>query len=1306
MGELILILAKYTVFLLAVFFVLWLVHKPVKWMRYKKDCRYLHCRNIAISVLLMIGVGNGIVFPYILQGMNRVIQNPYVASVINAVTPQRNFRLVFMIILILLLNLGYLALSSIAFLLIRILFHGDRFINLETMDLPLRILHFPWIPANLLYRRNEDNGKNYELTEGGSVNYFWAKRMKSAFLLLGVIEIIFLSVVCFMQNDELVQSVQLISMGWYMLPTAGFILVEQITFFLEHTHYEKSPTVESEQIVTTFDQPLEPLVKWYEQQFQGSNALINQYTYHNDNKDKKGIAHNGVSNTQLKDCKEPYVLEILSNQITGAGVKQNSNYQNALISLLNGESISVRDLIQGNFLIYYCAYINYYMSQGSTFLILCENRDEVEKVIEAISDRMKMLNKVCSVWKISDKEEAASNGEVNLLVCSLQELISSDLFEKREIFFQNLRTVMIDKAAAFCAQGNIQKNIIFSELRRITKEHQFIFMTEIESPVLLADYRQYIHQSISSFKEEPEVEDAYVMVWAEESFYKIQRVLGIGTELSDYLGVALPLALLPVKVDFPYVHIYTSGRKPIKTYQKALTTNQQVIMKYLQSRTNLSQTIRINDFSELCVKKNVDVMILYDDHFNLYNTLWNWLKYSGTKKSLIHIVSPQYLLRDYFADNMEHLVQNDGDYSPLISGGSELNRSRFQSLVLEIANAGMSDAAIMSKSREYGWKYRNIRELLYAALQELLNGKREPNDVVEHFRFQEMEDDDVQNKDNMSIMVYLNDSNIGTELTSQTEFAKMDGKEIPILKENLYNYYLKEQKISVNGTVHNVLNIENGQLDTEEVHVDTREQYYQVSEFIFHKSKMFDQCVDLEIIDFNKYITEVSRSIHGYWSTDKDIDFSENSTMKLRKIRSRHDSGGTKSIPITQRKDNIQVLEILIAKKALGADTKGAVRLLSFMFQEMFKTLFPDTYMNLFALTDHEPEEGYWDKMFDPEQEKSENEKIQSIMPFTRKKIPNTIKKKPEDFEVLYVVEFSSVELGMITSLYENRRKVFQIVKTYLKWYLNKEQNAENAAKKGYLNLGMDTIPQYFAAEDLYKFCEKLIPEKHEVPKEKTTVIEAGPEHTCSFCGKVSFFPNTISDGRKMCKECSEQVVSQEAEIKGILSDVLFNMRRHYNISLRDADKIDIGFKSAETLRKMSKINTENARVLGVYDYSNKTLWVERGGPKNSVMSTLFHEMTHVWQREQDIEKLLSKTVRKAKDRTLWLEGQACYIEVDAMKKIGQVEYSDIYAKQLKTRNDEYGEGYKLMEEKFRNSDSAASNNPFIIMKELVQKGG
>ena len=73
------------------------------------------------------------------------------------------------------------------------------------------------------------------------------------------------------------------------------------------------------------------------------------------------------------------------------------------------------------------------------------------------------------------------------------------------------------------------------------------------------------------------------------------------------------------------------------------------------------------------------------------------------------------------------------------------------------------------------------------------------------------------------------------------------------------------------------------------------------------------------------------------------------------------------------------------------------------------------------------------------------------------------------------------------------------------------------------------------------------------------------------------------------------------------------------------------------------------------------------------------------------------------KDYLLYLEGHACYMEVDVMKKLGEEEYAEFLDRQFKQRKDEYGRGYRMIQKIISEKEADGSHNtPFVIMMDIV----
>ena len=1310
MNETIMMLAHYLLFLLLCAGGLVLAHIPIKLMKYDRNERYLHCRPIAGLAFFMLLSGNRLALSYIFEVLDRLISKSFLTGFFNEMTPKRNYELVYMILLIILFNFFFILCADVVIGIIRGIFRRRDYISVRNSAVTEKLIHFPWLLADSVYMESEDGSSNV-VNPRGCVWYHWVKAMKWAFVGIGALEILALSAVVIGGSEEISETARMLSWGWYMLPAAGYLLFEQLQFFLEHSVELAGNSFQSDNIDLELRGHLKELVDLYKAYFSDTKVLLRVYEPRRKNVVDSGIEYNGVTNAQQEACDKPHVLTIISNQLKETGVQTNSDYNNVLVELLNDSSVSVRDYLQGEILIYLCAYMHYYCAEGDTFLILCMDRERADELKENINSGLNKISKVSSVWNVGGLNEADNNETIHILVVGFQEMVSHKLLAKRKDFFKNLRTVVIDRAVTFSAYSNIHKEMIFSELSRISKEfhreYQYMLVSEVESPTLEASFGTFISKEIYPFKSVGNQLDAYVMVWAEEGSNRIQRRFGIGSDLSEYIGVSMTLSLVAVKLQFPSIHVYAGDNKPILTYKKAMNANMKEIRRYLARDVDYAQWIRVNDYSDILEKDNLDMIVLYDDHFNLYNTLWNWTKYGGKKETLVHIVSPPYLLRDYFAGNIEELIHRDNDFAPLIGWRSGLDHSRFQALLLQMANAGMLEKELMEKNLEYGWEYKGISDLLEAALNSVLNGKRRAYNIYESFSFkEEVVFNAAADNYETQVTIKLSDETIRNELVKQTSFVRLNHKtakdieEIPILQENITNYYLRDQVVSIKGILRNVLNIEDGVLYTENVPSDSHKTYYQASEFEIGSREPVDQCVDLDILDFNVYVVNnVKRIIKGYWSSDRGIDLGSSSGMILHRIYDRYGKNGRDYVAV---KHNIQMLEIKIPRRVAGEKTESMILLMAFIMKELFKTLFPDSYMNLFVITQFNAPEDFWEKLFGDTSGASVEDKVHSLVPFIR-----TEGQSDEETQSLYIVEYSSVELGMISSLYLNRVKIFRIMHNYLKWYNSHyaapETEEGKKSESGFLHMGLDSIPECLAAAELEAFCNRILPDLEDINDKVSPEISTIGTR-CSFCGRPTVYWKDMNDGRHICRDCEDQMISQEDEIKQLYDTVVKNMHYHYGV--KPPERLHLRFAGADAIRKKMGAGNGYERVLGFCERKDKgkkkDLWIEARGPRNTVQSTLIHELTHYWQMETFG---LGKLEKLSPDKgTTAMEGHACYVEVGAMRDFGESDYADAMEAQLDVRDDAYGKGFRAFKEYMQTVEGEGSHmNPFAAFTRKIE---
>lgn len=1299
-------------FLLAACLIMYLLHKLVLKTSYDRDMRFFHNRYIVALFLFLLIFFNTFTFSLALTLADFVINHEALQDFWAFVMPERRYEVVYLMLVLLLINILIMLLVAILLFIVRSIFKNHMSIyNVSKLSFNEQLTHFPWIFTGFVYGENEEEG-SYELNDLGFTMGFWAKRMKNVLLILFGVEMIFLLIAVFSPKEALANVANNFVQGWYMLPMAGYLLLEQIQLFLEGDRDFEAGSFGTEEIGEKWEGRIEALPQIYQEEFAGSKALLRYYAGQDMRIMRDGLAHNGLNNNQLDECDQPEILFLLSNQLKEAGVKQNTSFQNSLVALLNGKSINIRDYIQGEFLVYLAVYMNFFVSQRQTFLLLCETTERAEKIKDALVEALAKINKIHSIWKVADIHVADSNEEMHILVCSYEDFVNHRLVEKRNDFFRNLSTVILADVLKFSAEGNVQKELVFTEFEKLKQKIQYVIVSREDNDFLRTAFEYYIGDEIIAYKNDSIKQNLHVMVWKEESIHKVQRCLGIGDEKSDYMGVSVPLALVGVKYDLPTVSVFSNEGKGYHTYEEIMKMEKHEVSKFLKWDVDLEKVIRFDRFS-IMAKNEIEMFILYDARYNFYSMLWSWMKYGGTKGTLIHVVSPPYMLREYFADNLDKLIVRNNDYAPLISYQSSLKYSRFLEILIDLSNAGLYEEQIEKKNKEYRWGYANVTEVLSDSLKHVLK-EQEFYNIYECFRFEEHSvfDPDTDRFEKHTL-VKLIDENIRRRIHKQMTFAQIVTKNntleaIPVLKHNISNHFLRGQEVPINGHMQRILNVNKGMIFTEQVIPADKKEYYQCSEFVISKLKKTDECVDRDIIDFNLFSGVVERFIYGYWSCNDQINLVKENGAKLNSIC---DSSGN---PLRNKMDNVHIMEMRMKRECFGEQSEQAALLAAYMLQEIFKTLFPFNHMNLFATVNYDPdldnntELKYWEKLMQQTGKMSLEDKIHSLVPFVR--TTESEREKNKEYVRLYVIEYSSLEVGMVSSLYENRMRVFQIILSYLSWYMknskskvpveNEEiyEEQKDGITPSYLNFGGDSIPECFAPEALVEFCEMLLPSYEEQESNANKTSNVKPEYTCTFCGKPALFTCRMDDERRMCRSCKQQQVGQRDEIKDLYRETVDFLCNTYHIKLRKS--IHLRLKSADSIRKKCQYSGAG-RILGFYNSGSHELWVEARGPRNAVQDTMIHELTHCWQFDNTN---VAKLKRKYKDKyLLFLEGHSSYMEVDAMKKLGEEEYADFIERQLMLREDEYGAGYRMLKEYLETEAEKGSHyTPYEAFKNLL----
>lgn len=190
----------------------------------------------------------------------------------------------------------------------------------------------------------------------------------------------------------------------------------------------------------------------------------------------------------------------------------------------------------------------------------------------------------------------------------------------------------------------------------------------------------------------------------------------------------------------------------------------------------------------------------------------------------------------------------------------------------------------------------------------------------------------------------------------------------------------------------------------------------------------------------------------------------------------------------------------------------------------------------------------------------------------------------------------------------------------------------------------------------------------------------------CSYCGgEISGVDyHRLPDGRLRCTACSNTVVRTREAVQEILERVLSNMESFFGATI--TVPIDIEVLEQRKLKKkirrpLSQVDDQSILILGVAVNAKRQyrLLLENGAPRISLIATVAHELTHIWQYTHwdEVEGFPKCADSK---RLLIYEGMAKWAEIQYLYLVGESAVARREEVFTRKRQDEYGIGFRLYE--------------------------
>lgn len=269
-------------------------------------------------------------------------------------------------------------------------------------------------------------------------------------------------------------------------------------------------------------------------------------------------------------------------------------------------------------------------------------------------------------------------------------------------------------------------------------------------------------------------------------------------------------------------------------------------------------------------------------------------------------------------------------------------------------------------------------------------------------------------------------------------------------------------------------------------------------------------------------------------------------------------------------------------------------------------------------------------------------------------------------------------------------------------------------AASHYLLYGFGRIPDGIAPADTlqylaqFGFDRNLLREAREGKTQDADDFDANG-HCCDFCGAPLSGAeyDVLSDGRERCVTCRRTAVDTVKEFQDIYQTTrrtmedLFGIHIKAGVRVRVTNAKEIAERQGRTFHPAAAM-TSRAVGIAISDSNGFTLLVENGAPRVDIISTIVHELTHIWQyqnwKERELKKIWAHLPPKdaAHVRLEVYEGMAVWAEIQYLYLIRETARARRTERAREADQSEYGRGLIRYRDRYPfAADSVLGMTPF-----------
>lgn len=821
-------------------------------------------------------------------------------------------------------------------------------------------------------------------------------------------------------------------------PVFGIIVVGELYFYLDGAtkrEYSKSILGEDEEAYKTVNYSL--LRKFLRSIF-GDKLLTENTSINN------ALSYDVTTDEIIRDLEkseDPKVVCFASyvDALNKTGFQIDHNYIHSSLDMLNGKSILFNNPFYNDLIPYAFYPMNRVLLSHRKVLVVLGRHSIEDDIKEWLERGIESVTNIPFLWNVGILNSEEQDLDIGIVTRS--DVLDVKLHNANSKFLEEVGFFVIIEPSKLISTAQIGLNLLVKKCRTQEDNNIVYCMCDKNCDGLVDAMSHALMTSITEVSAtKKHLGTSSYMCWEADEDYlhhrlvpNISRYLGLGTELSF---AALKNQVSKTKWFGGEAFPVTDIRWIDKQYYYDLT-------KYAGLPTNQESMdehfIPTSNFWSAETDKNC-YLTVEDESNNMFEILRDFSTRT-TEQGFINIISSEYLLKDYMADNASIFVTDAKAIPLIVADYTRSNRNTILRLILMMSTFPVDSETLEKELSLLGITVYDLKKQLWYELYncyssvskiiELSGDYKESVDKVysETLRVSgvEWDHDIIKVEESFNLKIgkmettySITDRNFlnlcVSELRSAGYVAEDEKGQLYYLGSELgghiYQKYLPGQFFTFGGKYYEMQYLTaDGQILVRRAadHITGRPSYRQIREYVIHGVRLSEKIgsqQDISGLKVVKEFADISVATPGYYRMERYNDFTTAKRVSFE---------GEKSEIPKRVYCNKEILCIELPE--FGDKLNDNIRYtVTLLFNEIFKTIFAENQAYICALTD--------DSFLTDEE---------GVKPLTYsvKGDGCTLRKN-----AIYIIEDSQLDLGLTVAVERNLKRIFSIIHDYLDWHL------------------------------------------------------------------------------------------------------------------------------------------------------------------------------------------------------------------------------------------------------------------------------